>query len=94
MSKVLAALLAFMKYAPYAVAGAQAVESAIGAGNGSAKKQAVIAGIIAAVHAGETVPLPQVQAIAGVVDIVVGTLNASGAFGKVASAVVVPAATE
>lgn len=94
MSKAMAALMAFMKYAPYAVAGAQAAESAIGAGNGAAKKQAVIAGIINAAHIGETVPIAQVAAISAVVDLVVSTLNAAGVFGKVAQAVVVPAAKE
>ena len=91
MAKILAGFAAFLTYAPYALAGAQAVESAVGAGNGADKKQLVIAGILAGAHAGETVPVAQVQTIAGVVDLVVGTLNASGLLGKPAIPVVVPA---
>jgi len=90
-AKILAAMVAFLKYAPYALAGAQAVEQAVGKGNGADKKQLVIAGILAGAHAGETVPVPQVQVIAGVVEVVVGALNASGLLGKPATAVTVPA---
>jgi len=50
----------------------------------------VIAGILAGAHAGETVPVPQVQVIAGVVEVVVGALNASGLLGKPPTAVTVP----
>lgn len=92
-TKILAGFAAFLKYAPYALAGAQAVETAVGAGNGADKKQLVIAGILAGAHAGETVPVPQVQVIASVVDLVVGTLNASGLLGKPASSVAVPPAS-
>jgi hypothetical protein len=89
-AKIIAKFASFLKYAPYALAGAQAVEAAVGAGNGADKKQLVIAGILAGAHAGETVPVPQVQAIAGVVDIVVGTLNAAGLLGKTPTPVSVP----
>lgn len=92
MNKILAAMQQFMKYAPYAVAGAQAVEAAVGPGSGATKKQAVIAGILAAVHVGETVPVGQVAVVSAVVDMVVSTLNVSGAFGKVTDSVVVPKA--
>lgn len=89
-SKILAAMAAFLKYAPYALAGAQAVEHVIGAGNGADKKTLVIAGILAGAHAGESVPVAQVQVISGVVETVVGVLNASGLLGKTATAVNVP----
>lgn len=92
MNKILAAMLNILKYAPYAIAGAQAVETAVGASNGAAKKQAVLAAILGAVHVGETVPVTQVAAISSVVDLVVGTLNVAGVFGKVAPSVVVPKA--
>ena len=91
-AKILAGFAAFLKYAPYALAGAQAVEQAVGAGSGADKKQLVIAGILAGAHAGETVPVAQVQIIAAVVDTVVGTLNAAGLLGKSAAPVTVPAA--
>ena len=91
-AKILAAMAAFLKYAPYALAGATAVEQVIGAGNGSDKKTMVVAGILAAAHAGETVPNAQVQVISGVVDTVVGVLNASGLLGKTSTAVTVPMA--
>lgn len=89
-AKILAGMAAFVKYAPYALAGAQAVEQAVGAGNGADKKQIAVAAILAAAHAGETVPVAQVQVIAGVVDLVVGTLNAAGLLGKPPVPVVVP----
>jgi len=88
-AKILAGMAQFVKYAPYALAGAQAVEKAVGAGNGADKKQIAVAGILAAAHAGETVPVAQVQVIAAVVDTVVGTLNAAGLLGKAATPVVV-----
>jgi hypothetical protein len=81
-SKILAAMSAFLKYAPYALAGAKAVESAVGAGNGSDKKTLVVSGILAAAHAGESVPVAQVQVISGIVETVVGVLNATGMLGK------------
>lgn len=90
--KILAGMAAFLRYAPYALAGAQAVESAVGAGNGADKKTLVVAGILAGAHAGETIPVPQVQVIAGVVDTVVSVLNASGLLGKTVSSVTVPPA--
>jgi len=90
--KILSGMAAFLKYAPFALAGAQAVEQAIGAGNGADKKTLVIAGILAGAHAGEVVPVPQVQVIAGIVDLVVGTLNAAGLLGKPATPVTVPPA--
>lgn len=90
-AKILAGIAAFLKYAPYALAGAQAVEQVIGAGNGADKKTLVIASILAGAHAGESVPVAQVQVIAGVVETVVGVLNASGLLGKPGTAVNVPA---
>ena len=91
-AKILAGMTAFLKYAPYALAGAQAVEQAVGSGNGADKKTLVIAGVLAGAHAGETVPVAQVQAISAVVETVVGVLNASGVLGKPGTAVNVPPA--
>lgn len=92
-AKILSVMAQFLKYAPYALAGAQAVESAIGAGHGADKKTLVVAGVLAAAHAGESVPVAQVQVISGVVETVVGVLNAAGAFGKPGGPVSVPLAT-
>lgn len=90
-AQIMAGFAVFLKYAPYAIAGIQSVEATIGAGNGQTKQQLVVAGILTAVHAGEQVPVSQVQAISGIVDLVVGTLNASGLLGKQAPvAVTVP----
>jgi len=90
--KILAAMAAFLKYAPIVIAAVKEVETAIGPGNGQDKKALVLAIVLAAVHAGETVPVAQVQAIASVVDLIVGVLNASGLLGKTTTEVNVPPA--
>ncbi len=51
-AKILAAMAAFLKYAPYALAGAQAVEQVIGAGHGEDKRTLVISSVLAGAHAG------------------------------------------
>lgn len=91
IDKISASLAGFLKYGPYALAAVQGVETAVGPGNGATKKQLAVAAILSIAHAGESVPVPQVQIISAVVDTIVGTLNGMGAFGKVA-APAVPAA--
>lgn len=91
-AKILAAMAAFLKYAPIVIAAVKEVETAVGAGNGADKKALVLAIVLAAVHAGETVPVAQVQAIASVIDLIVGVLNASGLLGKTTTEVNVPPA--
>lgn len=95
LEKIKAELAAFMKYSPYAIPAITEVESVIGTGNGATKKQMVVGAILALAHAGETVPAPQVQAISGIVDMLVSTMNGMGVFGKTAPVAVptaVPAA--
>ena len=89
-SKFTAGLSAFMKYAPMAMAAVKAVEAEVGASDGADKKALVIAYVLAASHAGQNVPIAQVQAIAGVVNLIVGMLNLSGVFGKTTASVDVP----
>lgn len=80
--KLNASLAAFLKYGPLALTAVQGVELAVGAGNGATKKQLAVAAILSVAHVGETVPLPQVQIVAALVDTIVGTMNAMGGFGK------------
>jgi hypothetical protein len=89
----------FSKYAPLAVAAVAQVQTEVGASAGDpavqqSKKQLAIAYILAAAHAGESVPNSTVQSIAGIVDLVAGTGKALGLFGKTAAAgsVTVPVA--
>lgn len=86
--KITASLAGFLKYGPYALAAVQGVETAVGPGNGSTKKQLAVAAILSVAHAGEVVPVPQVQIIAAVVDTIVSALNAAGSLGKAAPATV------
>ena len=90
LSSLTSGLLAFLKYAPIVMVAVKEVETAVGSGNGADKKALVLAAVLAAVHAGETVDIAQVQVIARVVDLIVGVLNTSGIFGKTTSTVVVP----
>jgi len=82
IEKINAGLAAALKYGPYVHSAVQGVEAAIGSGNGATKKQLAVSAVIAAAHAGETVPVAQVQVISSLVDVVVSTLNALGVFGK------------
>ncbi len=75
------------KYAPLAVAAVAQVQSEVGASAGDtgiqqSKKALAVAYIIAAAHAGETLPNSTVQNISGIVDLVAGTTKALGIFGK------------
>jgi hypothetical protein len=82
MKNVSAALSAFLKYGPYALAAAKTAEDTIGAGNGETKKQLALGAVLAAVHAGETVPVTTVQVVSGAIDLVVSLLNSAGVFGQ------------
>lgn len=82
-----------MKYSALASHAVQQVETEVGPGNGATKKQLAVSYVLAAAHAGEAVPVPQVQAIAAAVELAAGIANALGLFGAPkAVAVSVPAA--
>jgi hypothetical protein len=69
-------------YAPAAIVGIQAAEAAglaTGA-TGQQKAQAVLDGILAGARVAEGVPVPQVAAIAGLIDLCVSIFNALGVF--------------
>lgn len=87
-------IAAFLKYGPTALTAVQAVESQVGAGNGATKLQLALAAVLTVAHAGESVPVATVQAISGVIDTIVSTLNGLGVFKKAAppAAVAVAAA--
>lgn len=76
--KILAALFS---YFPYILAGVQAVEAAVGAGNGATKKQLVLNAIIAAAQVGAQVPESHVAGISTLIDATVATLNATNLAG-------------
>jgi hypothetical protein len=88
------------KYAPLAVAAVAQVQAEVGASNGDtkiqqSKKALAVTYIIAAAHAGESLPNSTVQQISGIVDLVAGTAKALGLGGKTGGAsgsVSVPAA--
>ncbi len=77
---------------PGILAGVKAVENAVGAGHGQAKKDIVMSGILAAAQAGEKIDQPTVQAVSSTIDYVVSILNASGVLGKPADVPPVPPA--
>jgi hypothetical protein len=90
LSSISSAILQYGGLASHAV---QQVEAEVGPGNGATKKQLAISYVLAAAHAGEAVPMPQVQAIASAVELAAGIANAIGLFGAPKAATVsVPAA--
>lgn len=86
----------FIKYGSVVITVVKAVEQSNPGADGATKKQIVLAAVLAAIHAGETVPIATVQAISFVIDTIVSSLNALGIFGKstpVTSVSVAPAPT-
>jgi len=75
--KILAAILSYL---PGVLAGVVAVEGAIKGAPGATKKAVVMSAIGAAAKAGENIPETHVQAISGMIDTIVTTLNQSGVF--------------
>lgn len=69
-----------LQYAPTVMAGIVAAQQS--SADGATKKQAVIDGILAGAKAGETIPVPQVAAISGMIDLFVSIFKALGIFGK------------
>ncbi len=71
-------------YAPIVIVGVQAAEAAGATATGEQKKNAVVQSILEGIQAGakvgETVNVPQVAAISGLVDICVSIFNALGGF--------------
>lgn len=82
------------EYTAVAAQAVQEAETLLGPGGGANKKQVAVAWTIAAVHAGQTVGIPEVQAAAAAVELAFGIASMFGAFGKpkAGATVVVPAA--
>ena len=84
----------FLKYGALATAAVGQVQSEVGASAGNpavqqTKKQLAVSLVLAAAHAGESVPNSTVVKIAGIVDFAVSAAKALGLFGKIPD----PAAT-
>lgn len=69
-----------LQYAPAVLAAIQAAE--LSGQSGSNKKQAVLDGVLKGAQVAENIPIPQVQAIAGMVDMFVSIFNSLGIFKK------------
>lgn len=74
-------IAALFSYFPYVLAGIQAVEGALGAGNGATKKQLVLNAVKAAAQVSETVPEVHIAGISALIDATVTTLNATNLAG-------------
>ena len=74
-----------LTYMPVVLSGVVAVEGAIKA-PGATKKQIVLGAILAGAQTGEQIPEAHVQAIGGLIDVVVRMLNETGVFTKTATA--------
>lgn len=83
-TKIMGGVLQYGALAVQAVAQVQMEAGPSNADPGiqQSKKQLAVAYVIAAAHAGEQIPVSQVQQIASVVDLVASTAKALGAFGK------------
>lgn len=78
-----------VQYTPAVVAGVQAAEQS--SASGQDKKQAVLDAIQAGSAAASSIPVPQVAAIAGLINLVVSIFNSLGIFKhKTPTAVVQP----
>jgi hypothetical protein len=68
------------KYLPIVIQAVAAIEAALKGAPGATKKQVIMDAIIAGAKQGETVPEAHIAGISGLIDTVVGTLNATGFF--------------
>ena len=75
-------LTLIFQYLPSVLATVVAVEGAIGSQPGATKKQVAMNILTAGATAAQKIPNADVAAVAGLVDTVVTTLNASGVFTK------------
>jgi hypothetical protein len=77
----------------YSVVAAQAIleaEAQVGPGNGGTKKDVATAYTVAAVHAGETIGVPEVQAAAAAVELAFGIASIFGRLGAQKPGVTIP----
>jgi hypothetical protein len=77
----------FLKYGALATAAVAQVQSEVGSSGGDptvqqTKKQLAVMYVLAAAHAGESVPIAQVQQISAVIELVASSAKALGLFGK------------
>lgn len=70
-------LISLLSYLPYIIAGVQAVEKAVGSGNGATKKQLVLNAVQAAAQVSAQVPESHVAGISHLIDATVSSLNAT-----------------
>ena len=73
-------LLIALRYLPLVLEAVAAIERVIGAGNGKAKKDLVLAAVFAAAEVGEKSDDVTVRAVSALVDRTVSVLNAAGVF--------------
>ena len=73
-------LLLTLQYLPHVLAAVIAVQQSMAGAPGADKKQAVMSAILAASQVGEKVPEDHVKVISTLIDVLVGTLNATGWF--------------
>jgi hypothetical protein len=78
------------QYAPLVIVGVQAAEQSTA--SGATKKQAVLDAIVAGSHVAEAIPVPQVAAIGGLIDLVVSIFNSLHIFGHSTSTPAAPPA--
>lgn len=87
LSKFSGIAAAVLKYGALALPAIAVAQQEIGSAAGDpvvqqSKKQMAVAMILAGAHAGESVPVAQVQQISGLVDFLVSTAKATGLLGK------------
>lgn len=80
-----------LTYAPLALSAITSVEAAASGLPGATKSQIAVNVIMAAAQVGTAVPIPTVQAISGLVELLVAILNASNIFKHAPKAIAPPA---
>jgi hypothetical protein len=94
LSKFESGFTSALKYFPYVFEGAIAIQSAMPDAPNATKKQILLSGLAAGAAIGETIPVPQVQAVSAIIDAVVTALKASSLFGFTPSATAIPNAAQ
>lgn len=80
--KLLSILAGIGRYSAVAAKAVAEAESQLGPGGGGTKKQVATAYTLAAVHAGETIGIPEVQAASAAVELAFGIASMFGSFGQ------------
>ena len=79
LTKLEGGFLAALKYFPFILQGAIAIQGTMPDAPGASKKQILLSALGAAAVVGETIPEAHIQAVSALIDVVVASLKTSAA---------------